>query len=506
MWTKIVPVYLILIGLIIIGLALVPLFPRIAFSYHGDLNISLFWQIVSGHIPPNQFCLANLPLNYPWLHLLPLVAIYRLTGIGPLITNPLLNLALFLLFVLAVVTASKIIFSKKSAANLSIMLSLFGINLFGVLFWLHNLSKTARPNFFDPNSVLSMLSYRFDGRYSFFLNKFFNFTPYVWGIALVAVYFYFAVKFINKKEQVWVKLLPVYFFCWLLHPYSALFITIVLLPSLLLHTIINNKNYGLVLKIFVGHAVVGLTVLPYLLSISHFTVPVRFEPLLKPALTLILVYPLQLGILFLILLRRADKNFLKQILFYLCATLIGLLVIVLLRFDDATEYKFAQLLALPMSPLIVIYLEKYAKQAIYKISLVVFLLAFVNITILLSAYFFTPWARRVPLANFIGSYDLFEYLGSHSEPDDIVINTQDQLFDLREGYISKRQTFLASCSPHTDLYPQTEIRQALVNDLPDSAELIKQSVPGVDFFVVTNDTYQGLELLKSDGQLNLYKL
>lgn len=161
-------------------LAAILLSPRVQISHHGYFHSAYVYQVIAGHVPPENVTLPGHPSNTYWPYHALLAALVDLFAIPAPLASALLNLVLLAGTLAWSGCIVRELFgpAPRGTGALLAIFGLLGANLFGGLYWLLYAAAGAP---LEPRTLVLMG----DVRLSSLVAKFANYT----GAAL-GVYFY----------------------------------------------------------------------------------------------------------------------------------------------------------------------------------------------------------------------------------------------------------------------------------------------------------------------------
>lgn len=173
-------------ALVVAGVAFVPVLyailaaPRVQISHHGFFHSAYVYQVIAGHVPPENVTLPGHPSNTYWPYHALLAAMIELLSIPAPLASTLLNLAVLLGSLAWTAAIARELYGPVRAGfgALRAVFGLFGANLFGGLYWVLLAAAGGRV---DARTMVIAG----DVRLATLLAKFANYT----GAAL-GVYFY----------------------------------------------------------------------------------------------------------------------------------------------------------------------------------------------------------------------------------------------------------------------------------------------------------------------------
>lgn len=173
-------------ALVVVGLAFVPTLcamlasPRVQISHHGFFHSAYVYEVVAGHVPPENVTLPGHPSNTYWPYHALLASLIELFAIPAPLASTLLNLAILAGSLAWTAAIARELFGpvRPGLGVLRAVFGLFGANLAGGLYWL---LVAAAGGPLDPRTMVIAG----DVRLASLLAKFANYT----GAAL-GVYFY----------------------------------------------------------------------------------------------------------------------------------------------------------------------------------------------------------------------------------------------------------------------------------------------------------------------------
>jgi hypothetical protein len=173
-------------ALVVAGIAFVPTLyailaaPRLQISHHGFFHSAYVYQVIAGHVPPENVTLPGHPSNTYWPYHALLAAMIELLSIPAPLASTLLNVAILFGSLAWTAAIARELYGPVRAGlgSLRAVFGLFGANLFGGLYWVLVAAAGGRT---DPRTIVIAG----DVRLATLLAKFANYT----GAAL-GVYFY----------------------------------------------------------------------------------------------------------------------------------------------------------------------------------------------------------------------------------------------------------------------------------------------------------------------------
>lgn len=174
------------VALVLAGLAFVPTLwavlaaPRVQISHHGFFHSAYVYQVIAGHVPPENVTLPGHPSNTYWPYHALLAALIELLVVPAPLASAVLNLAVLLGSLAWTAEIARELYGPVRAGlgALRAVFGLLGGNLFGGLYWL--LIAAA-----GGTLVPRILVIAGDVRLTTLLAKFANYTG-----ASLGVYFY----------------------------------------------------------------------------------------------------------------------------------------------------------------------------------------------------------------------------------------------------------------------------------------------------------------------------
>jgi len=154
--------------------------PRLQISHHGFFHSAYVYQVIAGHVPPENVTLPGHPSNTYWPYHALLAALVELLGVAAPLASALLNVAVLAGTLAWTSAIARELYGavRPGLGVLRAVFGLFGANLFGGLYWI---LVAAAGGPLDPRTMVIAG----DVRLATLLAKFVNYT----GAAL-GVYFY----------------------------------------------------------------------------------------------------------------------------------------------------------------------------------------------------------------------------------------------------------------------------------------------------------------------------
>lgn len=154
--------------------------PRVQISHHGFFHSAYVYQVVAGHVPPENVTLPGHPSNTYWPYHALLAALIELLRIPAPLASTIVNVAILAGSLAWTAAIARELYGpvRLGLGTLRAVFGLFGANLAGGLYWLL-VAAPGRP--LDPRTMVIAG----DVRLATLLAKFANYT----GAAL-GVYFY----------------------------------------------------------------------------------------------------------------------------------------------------------------------------------------------------------------------------------------------------------------------------------------------------------------------------
>lgn len=487
-------------------------YQRIGLSYHGNFHLSIINQIERGINPPENVCLAGVPINYPWAYHLMLALLNLFLGISPILLHRLISLMSFLGFYIFAYKLSIAIFKNNISVLLSTILIVFGINLLAPIFFTIKYSPGNLLTITTPSELIKLMT-PMGERYASTFIKFLNFTSYSPGIFFVSVIFYKFIRIILRnnisfKDSVVVSgvLLLVSF----IHPFSALFCVAVLFPSFFITFFLVNRFKKELFYFVLMNISSFIVSLPYLISISDGVRTFSFNPDIHALIEYFISYPVHIVLLFYVchkLFFRKGIYFpkLKSIeTFLFFSSILVLIGIFLFDLVGGNDYKLVQLTTLSLSPFLVIITNKaFNKPLIKNFYILVSILVITKLVIISYAYYKSDWATNV-LAEDIEIYNEIE---KRSNKTAIIVNSDDKFQDLRGSFLANRENYAIDCSLHTEGYPYIlNTRLKMISEISsDSIKYLQAEMNGKDLIIFTDKNLTGFDKLEGiiDGK-NIY--
>ncbi|MDQ4143063.1 MAG: hypothetical protein M3198_04830 [Actinomycetota bacterium] len=170
------------LGVLLPGIVIVLLNPRLQMSFHGYLHSAYTYEVIQGHIAPENPLLAGEPPNDYWLFHVLLGSIVHVTRLAPPLAATMVNLAALGASVAIVcwILASIGLWPRGPVArSCSAMFVLFGLNLFGLIHVLINQGRGVSPG----NDPLDTMLLAGVARSAGLFGKYLNFNGFPLGVA-----------------------------------------------------------------------------------------------------------------------------------------------------------------------------------------------------------------------------------------------------------------------------------------------------------------------------------
>lgn len=119
--------YLLLILLISPVVALIFLNPKWAVgNWHEFMHASIVYNIMNGHLPPEDVLLAGYPLKYPWAHHYLVALLCQSANIAPPMGFALLNILSLIVSAVAIFKIAQLLHPTRYTGIFAVFLSIFG--------------------------------------------------------------------------------------------------------------------------------------------------------------------------------------------------------------------------------------------------------------------------------------------------------------------------------------------------------------------------------------------
>ena len=194
-WRMILPVIPLLV-LAPIALAVLSS-PVLQISHHGDIHSAHIYQLLYGSTPIDNIYIPGYPPNNYWLYHAYLVAIARMTSLGPLFVASMVNVvAVFssLLWIARTLVMLKLGRRRTLYLGVLVLLVYCALNIAGILNLLAHLGNEE-----IPYTLHTMLLEGADRRHHTALGKVFNLTSMAIGIAVFSAALYACVRIVKHN-------------------------------------------------------------------------------------------------------------------------------------------------------------------------------------------------------------------------------------------------------------------------------------------------------------------
>ena len=166
-------------------------------SHHGDIHSAYIYQLLYGSTPIDNIYIPGYPPNYYWLYHAYLVAIARMTSLGPLFVASMVNVAAVfssLLWIARTLVMLKLGRRRTLYLGALVLLVYCALNIAGVLNLLAHLGNEE-----IPYTLHIMLLEGADSRHHTALGKVFNLTSMAIGIAVFSAALYACVRIVKHN-------------------------------------------------------------------------------------------------------------------------------------------------------------------------------------------------------------------------------------------------------------------------------------------------------------------
>lgn len=123
------PIWIFLFGTaVIMGIHILNPNNRI-YSSHGFMHTGIVYEILNGHLPPNNPLLAEVPLYFPWGHHFLAAVFVKVFNISPSWAFCAINILSLLGIVFIIYKISRMLINCPRANNLSVFIALFAVSI-----------------------------------------------------------------------------------------------------------------------------------------------------------------------------------------------------------------------------------------------------------------------------------------------------------------------------------------------------------------------------------------